>query len=419
MGNNAYIGIDLGTSGCRVIAIDDQQNIIAVQQHALTDALSPEQDPHAHWEIVLQVLTHVIFQCQGFIIKALAVDATSGSILVTDKLGVPVSPILMYHDARAVEQSNKITHSAPAQSGAHGANSGLAKLLYLQQQKDLPTDIKLLHQADWINVNLGAPVGITDENNALKSGYDPVERQWPHWIDNLIKRSILPKVVPPGTVIGRLSAQLCSQFELENRPDIVAGTTDSIAALMATGANEIGDAVTSLGSTLVVKLISRHPLFRPEQGIYSHRLGDKWLVGGASNSGGAVLKHYFNDQQLQQLSEQISVDDSIEDYYPLLTPGERFPINDPQLQPRLNPRPLSDVKFLHGILKGIANIEKQAYQCLQQAGASPLASIRTSGGGACNHVWQTIRQQLLPVPLITAKHTEAAYGAALLAQGTH
>ena len=63
-------------------------------------------------------------------------------------------------------------------------------------------------------------------------------------------------------------------------------------------------------------------------------------TGGASNTGGAVLKHYFTDKQLQELSQQIDPDKpSGLDYYPLTKPGERFPVNDPNLMPRLTPRP--------------------------------------------------------------------------------
>ncbi len=84
--------------------------------------------------------------------------------------------------------------------------------------------------------------------------------------------------------------------------------------------------------------------------------------GGASNTGGAVLKQFFNSQQLEELSQR--VDSSVPsplDYYPLTSPGERFPVNDPDMQPRLSPRPEDDAAFLHGLLEGIARVEGQAY----------------------------------------------------------
>jgi sugar (pentulose or hexulose) kinase len=404
-----------------VIAIDEQNNIIATEQQSLTipPTTHPksEQDPNYQWKFVLQTLTPVISQCQDYVIQAVAVDATSGSVLITNNQGQPVTPILMYNDARAVAQSELIAKVAPKESGAHGSTSGLAKLLYLQRHSSIPADAKLLHQADWLNFKLGAPLGVSDYNNALKTGYDPVDQCWPAWIETLTNKSFLPKIVAPGTVIGTLSESLCQSLKITNRPNIIAGTTDSIAGLIATGAHNIGDAVTSLGSSLVVKLISDKPLFIPEQGVYSHRLGNKWLVGGASNTGGAVLKHYFDKQQLESLSKKITLDDTPADYYPLLSAGERFPISDPALQPKLTPRPKNDVQFLHGMLAGIAKIEQHAYQCLKNAGAAPITTIRTVGGGAKNHVWQSIRQQYITVPFIVSENTEAAYGAALLARG--
>ena len=418
MSLNAYIGIDLGTSGCRAYAIDDNADIIASSRQQFDSSHNQtEQNPAAHWSIVLQTLTELLSQCQKYTVESIAIDATSGSILITDSVGKPLSPILMYNDNRAIDQSKQIAMIAPAESGAYGASSGLAKLLYLQHHTPVSEQHHLLHQVDWINFNLGVPLGITDENNALKSGYDPITRHWPSWVNDLVSPSVLPKVVVPGTVIGGLSKQLCKQFKLSNQPALVAGTTDSIAALLATGAQKIGDAVTSLGSTLVVKVISDKAIFLPEYGVYSHRIGDQWLVGGASNTGGAVLQHYFNNRELQTLSKQINSKKVVPTYYPLLSKGERFPINDPNLLPQLAPRPASDVDFLHAILNGMAMIEQLAYQVLEQAGAPPIKSVRTVGGGAINTVWQTIRQQKIPVSFITPKQTEAAYGAALLAKG--
>jgi sugar (pentulose or hexulose) kinase len=148
-------------------------------------------------------------------------------------------------------------------------------------------------------------------------------------------------------------------------------------------------------------------------------LADKWLVGGASNTGGSVLKKFFNNEELHSLSSLISLNNRVPDYYPLLTKGERFPISDAELAPRLSPRPNSDVEFLHGMLAGMAKIEQQAYQVLEDAGASSVTSIRTVGGSAVNLVWQALRQQHILVPFIAAEHTEAAFGAACLAKNGH
>jgi xylulokinase len=166
-----------------------------------------------------------------------------------------------------------------------------------------------------------------------------------------------------------------------------------------------------------LKLLSHIPVENGQYGIYSHRLGDLWLVGGASNTGGAVLQQFFSPTELEQLSAEIVPDqNSPLDYYPLPRPGERFPINDPNLLPRLEPRPDNPVEFLHGLLDSMARIEARAYQLLRDLGATPLTQVYTAGGGASNPAWTALRARYLGVPVQASTQTEAAYGTALLAR---
>ena len=103
------------------------------------------------------------------------------------------------------------------------------------------------------------------------------------------------------------------------------------------------------------------------------------------------------------------------DYYPLVKPGERFPIADPDLPPRLEPRPADDSTFLQAMLEGMAAIEALAYRRLTEFGAPALRSVRSVGGGARNPAWTHIRQHKIGVPFLPALSEEAAAGAARLA----
>ncbi|HEY9805265.1 MAG TPA: FGGY-family carbohydrate kinase, partial [Candidatus Obscuribacterales bacterium] len=220
----------------------------------------------------------------------------------------------------------------------------------------------------------------------------------------------------PGTPIGPIKAAIATQFKLRSDCVVCAGTTDSIAAFLASGAQVPGEAVTSLGSTLVLKLLSKTRVDDGQFGIYSHRLGDWWLVGGASNTGGAVLQKFFSSEELAALSTKISAEhESPLHYYPLLQPGERFPINDPTLAPQLEPHPANPVEFLHGLLESMARIEAQGYELLQKLGATPLKQVYTAGGGAANPAWTQIRSRQLKTPVLRSTQTEAAYGTARLA----
>ena len=99
----------------------------------------------------------------------------------------------------------------------------------------------------------------TDWNNCLKLGFDVYKLQYPSWLFKCLQdckvlkcpEELFPKVVEPGRSLGKLSSTYVKiGFPLEC--EVVGGTTDSIAAFLASGADETGQAVTSLGSTLYV-----------------------------------------------------------------------------------------------------------------------------------------------------------------------
>lgn len=411
------LGIDFGTSGVRAVVVDGQQR----EGWAYRTGYGDDPSDYRAWRGALfDVITQIPADLRPQIHR-IGLDGTSGTVVLCDGRGQPLAPALMYNDDRGKTVLPQIQALVPAESPARSATSSLAKLLWWQAH--LPTDLwqrgrYVLHQADWLSAQLHGRWGISDYHNSLKLGYDVGALTYPDALRNQPWSSLLPQVWVPGQVVGRVTADLVQRFGLLPQCEVVAGTTDSIAAFLASGACRVGDGVTSLGSTLAIKLLSAQRVEASEYGIYSHRLGDAWLAGGASNTGGAVLKQFFDADTLVRLSQQIDPTAPIDlDYYPLLKPGERFPINDPQLLPRLTPRPAEDATFLHGLLVGIARIEHQGYARLTQKGSSPLARLFTAGGGAKNPTWTTIRQNLLRVPIKTAPSTEAAVGAAYLAQG--
>ena len=409
-----YLGLDFGTSGARACVLDENNKIVHEDRTAYPHAATQNADD---WRAALyHLLLGIPEEISSQIIR-IAVDGTSSSVLLCDANLQPISPLLLYHDNRALSQVEFLNKLAPPGHIACSATSGLAKFLWLTQNVNLTNVSYFMHQADWISSILTGIGGVSDYHNALKSGYDVENLCWPGWVEQLPNASLLPNVLAPGQYIATISASASHQFKFNSNCTVHAGTTDSIAAFIAADVNQPGEAVTSLGTTLVLKLLSSTRVESAEYGVYSHRYGNMWLAGGASNSGAGVLSLYFTNSQLQELSKQIETRSSSSlDYYPLAHPGERFPYNDPRLQPRMTPRPNNDVEFLHGLLQGIGKIEAIGYKRLAELGASPLTSVSTSGGGAENATWIKIRACLLNVPVTKARHTEAAIGAAKLAK---
>jgi len=418
-----FVGVDFGTSGVRACAIDRQGGVLGESRATIPSPSSPatrqvEQEPQLWWDTCLRVLDELFLE-NDLSPHALSIDGTSGTLLLCDGNGEPIGPALMYNDSRAIVEAKALTGIAPEAAAVHSPSSALAKLCYLLQQPHAADAHYALHQADWIASRFTGQPGFSDENNALKLGYDPVQRAWPAWLRNApIDMALLPEVLPVGDELGHLRDELRHRWKLSYPARIIVGTTDSNAATLACGISDIGQAATALGSTLVIKVISEKPVFDANHGVYSHRLGNSWLVGGASNSGGSVLLQHFTQEQLGALSKRIEAGHASGlDYYPLPNKGERFPVNDPELAPKLTPRPDNDVQFLQGLLEGIAGIKYRGYGKLQELGAPYPSTVVTSGGGASNITWSKIRERILGVPVRKAKYREAAYGSALIAAG--
>jgi sugar (pentulose or hexulose) kinase len=410
------LGIDAGTTAVRCVAVSDGA-VICGEGEASLGAASPgvravSQDPATWWQATQAALASIGRQVDLRHIEALSVDATSGTVLGVDEWGVPVTAGRMYNDKALPGTLEALARILPENSAARGATSPLARMIDMQR----PGIHKMLHQADWLAGQFSGRFDVADENNALKSGFDLLARAWPACIaESGLDPELLPQVVPTGTDLGTIRAELAVQFGFKPDLRIVSGTTDGCAAFLASGAYDLGDAVTSLGTTLTLKQVCSTPIANARFGIYSHRLGDRWLCGGASNSGGATLLKFFSREQLVALEARLIPEhDTQLNYYPLPGVGERFPHASPSLEPSMEPRPHDDARFLQGLLEGIAGIERTGYRRLQEFGAPALQRIVTVGGGSHNEPWRRIRERVLGVP-ISKGVADSAYGTALIA----
>lgn len=428
-----HLGLDLGTSGVRAVAMQEGR-LLAQAQRALPapPRLGAQrcQAPQPWWQAAREVLHELAGRlgAQAAQARTLAVDGTSGTVLVTDADGQALGVAHLYDDAGCTAEAAQVDAVAPLDSPTRGAAAPLARLLHLQARH--PQAAHLLHQADWIAARLRgtparhggpAPWAVSDHNNALKLGFDAQQGDWPDWFDALpLRRTLLPEVVEPGTPLGPIDPDLAAALGLPASLVIAAGTTDGVAAFLATGADQPGDAVSSLGSTLVLKLLSTQPVSSGPHGVYSHRLVLQgralWLAGGASNSGGAALLAHFDAERLAELTPRLRPEQPTGlDYYPLPAPGERFPVRDPRHPSRTEPRPADDAVFLQGLLEGIAAIEAEGYRRLAALGAPALRRVISVGGGSRNPAWTRLRGQRLGVPMVSPAQDEAACGAARLA----
>ncbi|MEM7517551.1 MAG: FGGY-family carbohydrate kinase, partial [Planctomycetota bacterium] len=416
------VGIDLGTSGVRVCVVSSDGKIVGEAKQGWSD------EEGRRPETWIRGLQETLSKCEGALsANRVCVSGTSASLLAVDSSsGEVVRAPMMYSDAvtgsSGDEAMASIEAHAPKGHVTRSRTSALAKLLTWQlTEKETP-----VHQADYVAAALsgGRPSTYhSDWHNALKLGYDVGKLEWPSWILDMAPSVSRLDVVEPGRPTRTVTADWGPVGA-----QVVAGTTDSIAAYFACCASPLGEldfepgsAVTSLGSTTALKLVSRERIDDSARGVYSHRVGDVWLVGGASNAGCRALRAAgFDDLELAELTlgmkdvEEAPVNAG--GVYPLTQKGERFPFNDPDKEPCLpDAEKLSRLQLMEQLFLGIADVERLGYQALSDLGATRLAYVKTAGGGSKNEKWRVMRERMLGVPVRQSEHTDAAFGAALLA----
>lgn len=408
------LGVDLGSSGLRLALVERQ----GVQAGELASPYPrPFGDPEG-WREGLIALAAQLPEELRRRVGAIALDGTSGTLLLCRPDGVlaagALGQSLPYFQAcpEQAATAQAIAGGGPAASPSGSLARGLALLATAKQAGEAGPWL-LRHQADWL---MGWLLGCWrwgEEGNNLRLGWDLQRQRWSGAIGLQPWAQALPEIAASGCVLGHLAPAAATSLGLPESCLVVAGSTDANAGVLAADPAP-GDGITVLGTTLVLKQWAPAPIAGP--GISSHRLAGRWLVGGAANAGAGVLRHFFSDDQLVELSRQIDPrQPSGLELRPLPGPGERFPIDDPTLEPVLGPRPVSDVRFLQGLLEGLARHEAAGWARLRELGVPPVQRVISLGGGARNPQWRAIRQRLLGVPVLNRPRLSAALGMARLA----
>jgi sugar (pentulose or hexulose) kinase len=414
------LGLDFGSSGLRLALIDGAGQQLADEQ---TTYGAPFEEPEGWRQGLIELVRSLPLEWRSRV-GALALDGTSGTLLLCRSDGAllegDVALALPYHLAcpeQASAAEALVGATQEVAGPAAGASGSLARALRLLEQARvarLTGALLLRHQADWLMGWLLGDWRWGEEGNNLRLGWDPQRSRWWGRLREEPWSEALPRICPSGSVPGLLGPAAAATLGLPRECRVVAGSTDANAGVLAAEPRE-GDGVTVLGTTLVLKQFVSKPI--SAAGISCHRVAGKWLAGGASNAGAGILRRFFSDALVVELCRQIDPERSSGlALLPLTRPGERFPVDDPELVPVLGPRPISDALYLHALLEGLTAIEVQGWKRLRHLGTPTLQRVITLGGGARNPQWRKMRELALGVPVLNRPHCSAALGMAQLAR---
>jgi len=436
-----YLGIDLGTSGLKLLLLDRQHHVHASVDAAVTlqrpRPLWSEQHPTQWW----QALESAVAQLRAAAPKAWAQiraiglsGQMHGAVLLNDKAQV-LRPAILWNDGRAEKQCAVLELRVPDSRQITGnlAMPGFTapKLLWLQEHEaHIFRQIRtVLLPKDWLRLQL-AGVAVSEMSDASGTLWLDVARRC--WSEAMLAAcnlnlSHMPRLVEGSDVSGTLRPALAKSWGLSGPVPVAGGAGDNAASAVGVGATTAGQGFVSLGTSGVIFLVSNAYQPAPELAVhaFAHALPGRWhqmsvMLSAASAFGWVTrLTGSANESQLAAnvatLTAQRCATAPI--FLPYLS-GERTPHNNPQasgvfvgLRDQHNAADLGyavleGVTF--GLLDGLRAMDRRA------PSIEPLVLV---GGGARSDVWAQLLASGLGHPLQRPQeaHAAAALGAARLA----
>lgn len=405
-----FAGIDVGTSGVRGVAVRATGEVVASEARPLPPERCPsgthEQDPAGWWQTLSAVTQALARAVPGPEIAGVAVTSTSGSLVVAGAEGEPLRPAILYDDPRA--------GATPARLNA---SYSLSKAVWVRETEPRVWERMryLLHPADWLSGRLTGEYGVADYSNVLKLGWDLEQECWTEAVRRAeIPAAALPRVVAPGAPVGRVCPPAAAETGLPAGTPVLAGATDGLACLLSSGAASVGDANTTLGTTLVWKVLSSRSPF-PSEAIYFHKHpSGAWAPGAASNTGPGCIRYQGPDPESANREAARCLPTPVLCYL-LAGRGERFPFRSPQASGFVEGGAASPAEWLAAQLQAVAFTERWGYEILEAHGIQVGDAIYSAGAAAQSPVLSQLRADVLGRAVLRCAHPSGAFGAAILA----
>jgi len=431
-----FMGLDLGTSGLRAVAVDGKGEVVASSSRQLkTDIRDAGSGLHEQdaleWlagakTVLSEAAGEAAHKRPGSEISAISVDGTSGTVVAVDDSITPLGPAVMYDDSRSSEHAKILADGAKeiqAKMGYSFSSSFAApKILWLLKNGGPRSRARwFLNAADFLAVRLAGGKVFTDMSNALKMGCDLTSMSWPEELGaHDVPLDRLPPIERPGAIVCNVSEAFAAHCGLTPSTRLVAGVTDGTAGFLATGASSPGQMATTVGTTLVIKLLWDELVLDPMGRIYSHVHPDGgWLPGGASNSGASFLLEKFDRSRLCSLEGEAPADPTSLRVYPCAAKGERFPFRCAEAHGFVDGKVESDGQLYRGCLEGLAFVERLAAEMLEGLGVRVVSPVCSAGTAAEVDLLGGIRASVLDRTVTLSREPHSAFGSAVLAASSH
>jgi xylulokinase len=445
----SLMGIDIGTTGCKVIAFSEAGEAIATA-YAEYDAVRrkpgwAEMDSADVWLKIMSCIKQVAAQTKRDPVSTLAVTCLGEAATPVTKNRLVLGNAILNFDERGQEEVAAI-EAAVGRERLFRLNGNIMghfytapKLMWLKKHepKLYESAYKFLLWEDFVGYMLGCDP-VIDYSVANRTLLFDLERA--QWSDELasatgLRLDHMADLRLGGTLLGEVSPAMCTTLGLPRGVKVVTGGHDQCCTALGAGVIRKGMAVYGLGTFICItpvydRIPDQTKMLASGLNIEHHVIGGHYVSFLYNLTGGALLKWYRD--QFGRLEKQEAAARGIDPYDILL--GDLPPDPTPLLvlphfavtgPPLFESRTKGAIlgltletdrrTVLKGLLEGVTYYFREGLDLLEQAGVT-VEEFRATGGGAKSPVWLQIKADILGTPLATVKVTEAGtLGAAILA----
>ena len=436
------LGIDFGTGGCKVTAIDETGAFVG---EASTEFATyhehpgwSEQEPSDWWTALcasLRKLTESGVDLRS--VAALALDGSTHNAVLLDGKMRPVRRTIMWTDQRATAECEALKagsgervfstcYQMPAPTWT------LPQMMWLKaNEPDVLKKVEhVLFVKDYVRYLLTGKAA-TDYIEAQGTLFFDMKRMaWDRELVELsgLKMSALPEIIKPTDVAGTVSKAIAAETGLPEGCAVVCGSSDSAVEDYGAGAVEPGDLIIKLATAGNVNSMTAEAHPHPKTLTYSHIVPGMWYSVSATNAaalcqrwmrdaffagadaGGCNIYEVMNDEAAKSPVGANGVF-----FHPYLQ-GERCPYWDPNLRASFTGVSISSTRgdFARALMEGVAFSLKDCYRTLEEM-RLPVKRIFLIGGGARSKLWGEIVANVFNCSVAVPTPGDASFGACLLA----
>ena len=449
---SVYLGIDIGTSGTKTLAMRADGKILADAMETypcyVPKPLWSEQDPEDWWKATVKSVRKVmkLAKLKPADVRGIGLSGQMHGSVFLDKQDRVVRRAILWNDQRTAAECDEIEQRAGGRKKlikmvANPALAGFTapKILWLRNHEPRKFDKtrKVLLPKDEIRRRLTGEYAteVSDASGMLL--LDVTKRNWSKKLLSALDLDIdlLAKCYESEDVTGTLTAETAKTLGLTTDCVVVGGAGDCAAGAVGNGIVNRGVLSTSIGTSGVMFVHSDEVKIDPKGRVHTfcHAVRDKWHMMGVNLSAGGSLQWFRNELCKSDIADAKKAGKEVYDrltkeakavaagseglfFLPYLS-GERTPHADPDARGCFVGLTLAHTRghMIRSIMEGVTYSMRDSLEIFDGLGV-PVRQIRASGGGSRSPLWRQIQADTFGRKVVTINTEEGpAYGVALLA----